>query len=365
MLSILEANYRGEKYPIYISDNAIKYLEIHLKSLKNNYLIICDDVFRDQRKHPDKIFSKILNTSKVLYFKAGIKNKTSKYADNIIEFFYKNSISRDCEIISIGGGVVGDIVGFAASIYQRGLKLIHVPTSMTSMIDSSIGGKTGFNRNDVVNLCGTYFHPKSSFIDIRFLKTLNRRDLVSGLAEIIKKAIIFDEELFDYLNKNKDDILELTPKIIFETIVKSVKIKLLITTSDEKESNQRLLLNYGHTFGQALEGYFGINQKFLTHGEAVSLGIVVASKLVDQKYNLNTVKTNKLLLKNFNLPTNFSDLKIKKKINVNSLIKNLNNDKKRTIHGMRFIISKKKGTGQIIYEKDKNLIKQCFKSIFL
>ena len=101
------------------------------------------------------------------------------------------------------------------------------------------------------------------------------------------------------MNKNKDDILKLTPKIIFETIVKSVKIKLLITSSDEKESNQRLLLNYGHTFGQALEGYFGINQKFLTHGEAVSLGIIAASKLADQKYNLNTVKTNKYLLKKF------------------------------------------------------------------
>ena len=109
-------------------------------------------------------------------------------------------------------------------------------------------------------------------------------------------------------------------------------------------------MNYGHTFGQALEGYFGINQKFLTHGEAVSLGIIAASKLADQKYNLNTVKTNKYLLKNFKLPTNFSDLKIKK-IDINSLIKNLNNDKKRTIHGMRFIVSKKKGTGQIIYEK--------------
>ncbi len=363
MLSILEANFRGEKYPIYISDNAIKHLSIHLQSLKNNYLIICDDVFKNKKKHPDDKFTNILKNSRVLYYKAGIKNKTSKYADKIIQFFYKNNISRDCAIISIGGGVVGDIVAFAASIYHRGLKLIHVPTSMTSMIDSSIGGKTGFNRYDVVNLCGTYFHPKSSFIDTRFLKTLSQRDFSSGLAEIIKKAIIFDEELFDYLIKNKDDILKLTPKIIYETIVKSVKIKLLITSSDEKESNQRLLLNYGHTFGQALEGYFGINQKFLTHGEAVSLGIIAASKLVDKKYKLNTLNTNKNLLKNFKLPTNFSDLKIKNKININNLIKNLNNDKKRTIHGIRFIVSKKKGTGQIIYEKNKDLIKQSFKSI--
>ena len=314
MLSILEANYRGEKYPIYISDNAINYLRIHIQSLKKNYIIICDEIFKNKKKHPDNKFSKILENSKVLYFKAGIKNKTSKYVDKIIDFFYKNNVSRDCEIISIGGGVIGDIVSFAASIYHRGLRLIHVPTSMTSMIDSSIGGKTGFNRFDVVNLCGTYFHPKSSFIDTRFLRTLNQRDLISGLAEIIKKAIIFDEDLFNFLSENKDDILKLKPKVIFETIVKSVKIKLLITSSDEKESNQRLLLNYGHTFGQALEGYFGINQKFLTHGEAVSLGIIAASKLADQKYKINTIQENKKLLKNFKLPTNFSDLKIKKKL---------------------------------------------------
>ena len=239
MLSILEANFKGENYPIYISDKGIQQLDIYLKGIKKNYLIICDDVFKDQKKHPDVKFSKILNNSKVFYFKAGIRNKTIRYVDRIIEFFYKNNISRDCQIISIGGGVVGDIAAYAASIYHRGLKLIHVPTSMTSMVDSSIGGKTGFNQYDVVNLCGTYYHPKSTFIDLRFLKTLNQRDLISGLAEIIKKAIIFDGELFDYLNKNKEDILKLTPKIIYELIVKSVKIKLLIITLDEKEKNQR------------------------------------------------------------------------------------------------------------------------------
>jgi 3-dehydroquinate synthase len=363
MLSILEANYKGEKYPIYISDNITKQLDIYLRGLKNNYLIICDDVFKEKKKHPDITFSKILKNSKVFYLKAGIRNKTIKYVDKIIEFFYKNNISRDCKIISIGGGVVGDIVAYASSIYHRGLDLIHIPTSMTSMIDSSIGGKTGFNRYDVVNLCGTYYHPKCTFIDVRFLKTLKQRDLISGLAEIIKKAIIFDEEFFEYLMKNNKDILKLSPKIIYETIIKSIEIKLSITTSDEKESNQRLLLNYGHTFGQAIEGYYGINQKFLTHGEAVSLGIVAASKLADLKYKLNTSKANIALLKNFKLPTKFSNLKIKKKMNVKKLIKNLNNDKKRTFNGIRFIISKKKGKGKIIYEKNNTLIKESFMAI--
>lgn len=363
MLSVLDANYNGKKYSVYISDNAINGLNLFLSSIKKKIVIICDSYFKNTKNHLDENLSNLLKENDVFYFKSGIKNKNINYINKIIKFLYSKNVTRDSYIVSIGGGVVGDISSFVASIYYRGLNFVHVPTSMTSMIDSSIGGKTGFNRYDVVNLCGTYFHPKSSFIDIRFLKTLNQRDLVSGLAEIIKKAIIFDEELFNFLSKNKDEILNLTPKIIFETIVKSVKIKLLITSSDEKESNQRLLLNYGHTFGQALEGYFGINQKFLTHGEAVSLGIIVASKLADQKYNLNTVKTNKQLLKNFKLPTNFSDLKIKKKINVNDLFKNLNNDKKRTIHGIRFIISKKKGTGQIIYEKNKDLIRQSFKTI--
>ena len=363
MLSILKANYKSNNYPIYISDNATKFLDIYLRDLRNNYLIICDDVFKDKKKHPDIVFSKILKRSKVYYFRAGINNKTIRYVDKIIEFFYKNNITRDCEIISVGGGVIGDIVAYAASIYQRGLNLIHVPTSMTSMIDSSIGGKTGFNQYDVVNLCGTYYHPKITFIDIRFLKTLSQRDFLSGLAEIIKKAIIFDKELFDYLIKNKDDIIKLTPEIIYEIILIAVKLKLLITTSDEKENNQRLLLNYGHTFGQAIEKYFGINQKFLTHGEAVSLGIVAASKLADQKYKLKTLKMNKLLLEKFKLPINFTDLKIKKKIDINKLIKNLDNDKKRTFNGMRFIISKKKGTGEIIYEKDSTLIKKSFNAI--
>lgn len=363
MFSILKANYKNNNYPIYISNNSIKFLDIYLRGLNNNYLIICDDVFRDKKKHPDISFSKILNRSKVFYFGAGIKNKTIRYVDKIIEFFYKNNITRDCEVISIGGGVVGDIVAYATSIYQRGLKLIHVPTSMTSMIDSSIGGKTGFNRYDVVNLCGTYYHPKMTFIDIRFLNSLPQRDFLSGLAEIIKKAIIFDEKLFDYLVRNNEDIIKLVPEIIYKIILISVKLKLLITTSDERENNQRLLLNYGHTFGQAIEKYFGINQKFLTHGEAVSLGIVAASKLADQKYKLKTLKINELLLKKFKLPTNFSDLKIKKKIDVNKLIKNLDNDKKRTVEGLRFIISKQKGNGEIIYEKNTALIKKSFSII--
>ncbi len=363
MLSVLEAKYNGNKYPIYISDNAVRQLDLYLKDKNKKVIIICDECFKKKSLHIDDNFSKILKKYKVFYFKSGIKNKNFNYVSKIINFFFKNNISRDYFVVSIGGGVVGDISSFAASIYHRGLNLIHMPTSMTSMIDSAIGGKTGFNHFGVVNLCGTYYHPKATFIDLRFLSTLSERDYLSGISEIIKKAIIFDNDLFNFLKKNRIKILSKDIKSVSEILFKSIRIKLIITTSDEKENNQRLLLNYGHTFGQAIEAYFGINQKILTHGEAVSLGIVAASKLSDLKFDLNTLDTNRNLLKQYKLPTNFSDLNIRKQINLNKLIGNLKNDKKKTIQGIRFIISKKIGVGEVIFENNTSNIRKSFKEI--
>ena len=146
-------------------------------------------------------------------------------------------------------------------------------------------------------------------------------------------------------------------------IVKSVQLKLFITSNDEKENNQRLLLNYGHTFGQAIESYFGINQNKITHGEAVALGIISASKLCDIKNNTKTLNINKNIIKSYSLPTNIKDLKIRTKLNLDKLIKNLENDKKKTFSGIRFIISKKVGSGTIDYEANKSIIKKCYKEI--
>ena len=242
MLSILEAKYNGIKYPIYISDNVVGQLELYLKDKKKKVIIICDEYFKKKSSHIDKNFSTILEKYKVFYFEAGIKNKSFIYVSKIINFFFKNKISRDYYVVSIGGGVVGDLTSFAASIYHRGLNLIHMPTSLTSMIDSSIGGKTGFNHLGVVNLCGTYYHPKAIFIDLRFLRTLSNRDYLSGISEIIKKAIIFDKNLFSLLKKKRIKILSKDLEALSEILIKSISIKLLITTSDEKETNQRLLL---------------------------------------------------------------------------------------------------------------------------
>jgi len=305
----------------------------------------------------------MLKRNDVFYFKSGIKNKNLNYISKIIKFLNAKNVTRDSYLVSIGGGVVGDISSFVASIYYRGINFVHVPTSMTSMIDSSIGGKTGFNHLGVVNLCGTYYHPKNIFIDLRFLISLDKRDYLSGIAEVIKKGIILDKSLFNYMKKNNELILKRDFKILFEMIIKSIQLKIFITTSDEKENNHRLLLNYGHTFGQAIESYFGINQNKITHGEAVALGIVAASKLCDIKNKTKTLKKNKKIIRSFLLPTKITDLKIKSKLNLNKLIKNLKNDKKKTFSGIRFIISKKIGSGLIVYEKDRDVIKKSFKEI--
>ena len=363
MLSVLDANYNGKKYSVYISDNAINGLNLFLSSIKKKIVIICDSYFKNTKNHLDENLSNLLKENDVFYFKSGIKNKNINYINKIIKFLYSKNVTRDSYIVSIGGGVVGDISSFVASIYYRGLNFVHVPTSMTSMIDSSIGGKTGFNHLDVVNLCGTYYHPKNIFIDLRFLNSLNKRDYLSGIAEVIKKGIILDQTIFNFMKKNNKLILKRDIKVLFEMVVKSVQLKLMITSSDEKENNQRLLLNYGHTFGQAIESYFGINQNKITHGEAVALGIISASKLCDIKNKSKTLNNNKKIIKSFLLPTKISDLKINSKLNLNRLIKNLENDKKKTFSGIRFIISKKIGSGSIIYEKNNNFIKKSFKEI--
>ena len=363
MLSVLDANYNGKKYSIYISDNALNNLNIYLNSIKKKIVVICDSHFENKKNHPDKNLSEILKHNDVFYFKSGIKNKNLNYINKIIKFLYSKNVTRDSYLVSIGGGVVGDISSFVASIYYRGLNFIHVPTSMTSMIDSSIGGKTGFNHLDVVNLCGTYYHPDNIFIDLRFLTSLNNRDYLSGIAEVIKKGIILDKSLFDFLRANNKLILKRNINTLNEMIIKSIKLKIFITSSDEKENNQRLLLNYGHTFGQAIESYFGINQKKLTHGEAVALGIISASKLCDIKNKTKTLNANRNIIKSFLLPTKITDLKVNSKLNVNKLINNLKNDKKKTFSGIRFIISKKIGQGSVIYERNQNIIKRSFKEI--
>ena len=200
----------------------------------------------------------------------------------ISEKILKIGIDRSSTIVAIGGGTLGDLSGFIASTLLRGINLILIPTTLLSQVDSSIGGKNGINTNSGKNLIGTFYQPKSVIIDPNILSTLSKRELLSGYAEIIKHSIIHDKNFFNWLNEHSNKIFKLDNNFLSEAIYRSILIKRKYVIKDEKEklknSHSRAILNFGHTFGHALEAFYKFNQK-LTHGEAISIGMIIAATL--------------------------------------------------------------------------------------
>ena len=263
-------------YSIFIEANSIeKNLNKILLKKENNIFLIDKKVFY--------IFKKLKNYKKQKYIIINCSEKLKSFENfaNISEKILKLGIDRKSKIIAIGGGTLGDLSGFIASTILRGIDLILFPTTLLSQVDSSIGGKNGLNTKNGKNLIGTFFQPKSVFIDPAILSTLPKREILSGYAEIVKHGLINDIEFFYWLNKNSKKILNLNNKILIEAIYKSIIIKRKYVLKDEKEklTNKfsRAILNFGHTFGHAIEAHN--KYKKVSHGAAITLGMVIASKI--------------------------------------------------------------------------------------
>lgn len=209
--------------------------------------------------------------------KAGEPTKTISTAVDCWSQMQTLGLDRKSLIVSLGGGMVSDLSGFVASCYMRGIDIVHLPTTIMGMVDAAIGGKNAINLPNGKNLIGTFHHPKLVLIDPTALKTLNKRQIRAGLAEVIKIAVIFDPELFAYLNDNMDDILDLQPEKMATIIAHSCQIKADVVRRDEKDLGVRSLLNYGHTFGHAIET--ATDYKTYLHGEAVAIGMSCAAHL--------------------------------------------------------------------------------------
>ena len=269
----------GDSFPIIIGRGVFRELEAVLKTYPDESIfIICDSYFNNcilNFREEVRIISKY----KHFYLDGGIESKVLSNYQIILDLLIDNKIKKDGVIVAIGGGVIGDLSGFVASTYLRGIDLIQVPTTTTAMIDSAVGGKTGLNYLNQVNLIGTYFNPKAIFMDLEFLLTLNSRDFFSGICEAIKMAITSDNKMFNRLFELSSKIKNKDIKALEELIYWSVLTKLKHVGDDPKEKSTRLLLNYGHTFGQAIETFYGLYQDNIRHGEAIALGITVAAKL--------------------------------------------------------------------------------------
>ena len=325
-----------------INDNSINF--------KKCLLIIDTNI-------PKKIISKIkksLNKKNVYvyFFRASEINKNQKSVNKILDILLNKNFSREDCLISIGGGITGDITGFAASLFKRGLKFINIPTTLLSQVDSSIGGKTGVNTKQGKNLIGTFYQPNLVISDIQFLKTLPKRELICGYGEILKHSLIANKKFYNFLNQNSNKIFNLSSPFIEQAIHESCKIKKNVVEKDEKENGLRKILNFGHTFAHAYEASLGYSKK-LNHGEAVILGM---------KSALNFSLKNNLLKKNdynsiekhilsSNLPSAINKLfKVK---DLNKILSFMLKDKKNNSDKISLVLLKKIGSPLINKEYDK------------
>ena len=223
----------------------------------------------------------------------GEQYKSLAVMDTVFTALLEKPHGRDTTLIALGGGVVGDLTGFAAASYQRGVRFIQVPTTLLSQVDSSVGGKTAVNHPLGKNMIGAFYQPAAVVIDLDCLKTLPARELASGLAEVIKYGIILDGDFFDWLEKNLDALLALDGEAMAYCIRRCCEIKAEVVAADEREGGLRALLNLGHTFGHAIEAEMGYGNWL--HGEAVAAGMVMAARTAQRLGNFSEADTQRVI----------------------------------------------------------------------
>jgi 3-dehydroquinate synthase len=304
-----------------------------------------------------ELYNKKLNFDRLgdrLYvLKSGEKSKQWKFAEQIAQKMLSTGCNRQTKMVAIGGGVTGDLSGFVASIFMRGVKIVHIPTTLLSCVDSSIGGKTGINLDNYKNILGAFYQPSKIIISANFFKTLPLREIRCGIGEIVKTALL-SQKVFDYVTENISKILILDSKAILEIIKLCVEFKDHITSSDEREASLRKILNLGHTMAHALET---ANKFKLSHGEYVLCGIELESKMARELGIINEdyYKTIMHLLGMVSTPK----VKIKK---VDMLIKIMKADKKNAEGKIDFIFAKDQGeTQEYLLEPDRlrTLLEAC------
>ena len=290
-----------------------------------------------------KLISSVNHKNKITYyFNATEKNKVQKSVDIVLDNMLKNNFSRNDCLVAVGGGITGDITAYAASLFKRGINFINVPTTLLAQVDSSIGGKTGVNTKNGKNLIGTFYQPKIVISDTNFLKTLSKREIICGYAEIFKHSIISNKKFFSYLDKNIDKILKLKSPFIEKSIFESCKIKKNIVEKDEKETGLRKTLNLGHTFAHAYEATLKYSKK-LNHGEAVILGIKSALNFSYKKKLINYENYHEIIdhIKKSNLPNILSKYFVFK--DIKKITSYMANDKKNKSDKINLILLKKIG----------------------
>ena len=294
----------GSGYVVYFVDNILNnnFFINYLSKLSKKIAIITDSNLKDNFAKDVQNYIKKNNLNcKIFYFAAGEVNKTRETKQLIEDQLLEAKFGRDTLIIAIGGGVVTDMAGFIASTYCRGIPLIYLPTTLLSMVDASIGGKTGVNTPHGKNMIGTFYQPQDVFMDFSSLKSLCDKEFNNGLVEAIKHGLIADYNLFALIEKESLEKIRNSNDLLTDIVMISCLIKKEITEQDEKDSNIRQLLNFGHTIGHAIELFEDYS---IMHGEAVAIGMIVESYIASKMVNFSEDKVNRLekLLNFYHVP---------------------------------------------------------------
>lgn len=331
----ITVNLAERSYPISIGAGLFEdpaYLSQVLSNKNTNQKVVVISNVTVAPLYADKILHQLKQLgcdASLLELPDGEQYKNLDVFNQVMNFLLEGSYARDVVIIALGGGVIGDLVGFASACYQRGVDFIQIPTTLLSQVDSSVGGKTAVNHPLGKNMIGAFYQPKAVIIDTNCLSTLPEREFAAGIAEVIKYGIIYDGAFFDWLEENLDRLYTLDEDALTYAIARCCQIKAEVVAQDEKESGIRALLNLGHTFGHAIEAELGYGNWL--HGEAVSSGTVMAAKTSLLRGLISEEQFERIvaLLRRAKLPVHTPD-----SMSFDDFIKHMMRDKKSAVRSI-------------------------------
>jgi 3-dehydroquinate synthase len=343
----------NRSYPIYIGSNLLNKPELYTQHIKAKQVLVVTNT-TIAPLYLDKVLKNLVNFDvETVLLPDGEQFKTLEYVTHIFDKLLASKFSRNSTLIALGGGVIGDMGGFAAACYQRGIAFLQIPTTVLAQVDSSVGGKTGVNHPVGKNMIGAFYQPQCVIADADVLDTLDDRQLSAGLAEVIKYGLIRDSEFFEWLENNIENLLARDKQALAYAIEKSCLNKAKIVSEDETETGVRATLNLGHTFGHAIETGSGYGTYL--HGEAVAIGTCQAADLSRNKGWLTNADVERIiaLFKKCNLPTTPPE-----QLDSDRFLELMAVDKKNVNGNIRLILLTKIGEATLPIDVEKDLLLQ-------
>jgi 3-dehydroquinate synthase len=342
-MNTLQLDLGERSYPIHIGSGLLDQADLYKKHIKGTFTAVVTNetvapLYADKVV---KTLESIGQKVKLIILPDGEAFKTWEVLQKIFDGLLENSADRKTTLLALGGGVIGDMTGFAAACYMRGIKFIQVPTTLLSQVDSSVGGKTGINHPLGKNMVGAFHQPQAVIADLDTLKTLPAEELAAGLAEVIKHGAIADAEFLSWIEKNQDALNKCDPAAMEHAVCRSCEIKSQVVAQDEKEGGIRAILNFGHTFGHAIEA--GMGYGAWLHGQAVGCGMVMAADLSVRVGLLSEAEASRLkkIIEALHLPTQ------PPKLGVDRFMELMSVDKKAEGGEVRYILLNGLGQAKI------------------